>query len=510
MWNFFKKTDIPAHETVQKRSRTRSMPRRNYAAANIGRLFASLPTKSNSADYDIRVSLEITRARSRSFTINNPYGRKFLQMCATHIVGPNGFNLTLDVGSVDMKGVQKKDPIANKAIEDSFRRWSKKGNCDVTGKHSFFDMCNLIVKAVSRDGEALVRKVYGKGAGPWGYQLQILDIDRLDVNLNRDDLSNGNYIKMGIEFTKYGRPVAYHLRTKHPSDSFYSFQGSHFEVVSADQIYHIMVHDRPEQSRGVPWMHASMVELGNLGGYQEAAIVAARQGAAKMGFYTSPDGDGSPLADEEDPSGNLIMEAEAGIFDVLPEGYGFEKYDPDYPHAMFADFVKSCLRSISSGLGVAYNTLSNDLEGVNFSSIRTGVLEERDNWMVIQRWFIETFLDDLFSDWLRMALLSSQVTLANGSVLPASGFERFNMATWRGRRWQWVDPTADVEANIKSVNAGFKSRKSVISEMGGDIDDVFSDLEEEALRIENSKFEVLAVNPNQPNNGQKIGDNKNG
>lgn len=496
MWNFFKKPEAPVITEPQKRNANR--PRRNFNAASIGRLFASLPTQSNSVDYDIRQSLDILRARSRSFTVNNSYGRKFLQMCSTHIVGPSGFYLTLNVVDLDMKGGAKKDNLANKAIEASFYKWAKKGNCDVTGYHSFFDICNLIIKAVSRDGEALVRKVYGRGAGPWSYQLQILDIDRLDVKRNEENLANGSYIKMGVELSKYGKPIAYHLRTKHPGDSFYTYQGSHYERVPADNIYHIFIHDRAEQNRGVPWMHAAMTELGNLGGYEEAAIVAARQGAAKMGFYTSPDGDGTPLADGEDESGNLIREAEPGVFDILPEGYGFEKYDPDYPHSMYADFVKSCLRSISSGLGVAYNTLSNDLEGVNFSSIRTGVLEERDNWMVIQKWFIEYFLDDMFSDWLRFALISNMITLPNGSVLPASKFDRFNAATWRGRRWQWVDPNADTDSNIKLINAGLKSRKSVISEMGSDIDDVFSDLEDEAIKLQEASFDVVAVNPNHP------------
>ena len=37
--------------------------------------------------------------------------------------------------------------------------------------------------------------------------------------------------------------------------------------------------------------------------------------------------------------------------------------------------------------------MANDLEGVNFSSIRSGTLEERDKWAADQQWFIETVLE---------------------------------------------------------------------------------------------------------------------
>ena len=77
-------------------------------------------------------------------------------------------------------------------------------------------------------------------------------------------------------------------------------------------------------------------------------------------------------------------DAEAGSFGVLPPGYKFESWDPDYPHQNYENFVKARLRSIASGLGIAYHTLANDLSDVNFSSARAGTLEERDNWIVLQ------------------------------------------------------------------------------------------------------------------------------
>jgi lambda family phage portal protein len=485
VWPFNKKTV----KKVGKETRV-------FQSAMIDRLKATWTTSSQSIDWDLRTGLPVIRARARNESQNNPYAKKFLQMCATHVVGPSGFSLQVRIKEQNSTGKTVVDKLASDAIEKAFWEWANRGNCDVTGRLSFFDIQNLYIKSVARDGEVLIRKVYGS-VNKFGFALQILDIDRLDTNKN-EELNNGHVIKMGVEINRFGRPVAYWLRTSHPGDNpYYTNTGSSFERVPAEDIYHHFIAERPEQNRGIPWMHGALVRLKNLDGYEEAAVIAARVGAAKMGHYTSPEGDGTALADDESANGQLMTDAEAGVFQILPPGYDFKSFDPDYPHAMFSEFVKANLRGVASGLGVAYNTLSNDLEGVNFSSIRTGVLEERDNWMVIQNWMIEQFMTDVFATWLKFALLNKAVTMPNGSALPVSKFDKFNQATWQGRRWQWVDPKADIEANIAAINNGLKCRADVIAEQGKDIEDVFTSLQSEQEMIATMGIEIAPVNPNQ-------------
>lgn len=493
-------------ETQQKDAQIKDLQRRlantrAFAAAQVNRLTASWLTSSPSMDWDLQKSLRILQARSRDICTNNDYGRKFLQMCATNVVGPNGFRIQVRVPETpnDPNATAKIDKAASAAIENAFWDWCKKGNCDITGKLSFFDISNLYIKGVAREGEILFRKIYGKGAGKFGFQLQVLDVDRLDVDKNDRQLANGNIIKMGVEIDRYGRPINYHLRIAHPGDNpYYSWQGQMYEIVPASDIYHHFIYERPEQNRGFPWLTTAMLRLNHLGGYEEAAIIAARVGAAKMGFFETPDGDGTAVSDGQEigegtadnPTGQLITEADPGVFGTLPAGYKFHSFNPDYPHAMYKDFVKTTLRSIASGLGVAYNTLANDLEGVNFSSIRSGVIEERDCWMMIQKWMIEQFLDDVFSTWLKFALISGAIKLPNGSALPASKYDKFNNATWQGRRWQWVDPSKDAEANISLINNNLRSREDVIAEMGGDIDDTWSQLSDEKKTMKSLGIEI--------------------
>ena len=123
---------------------------------------------------------------------------------------------------------------------------------------------------------------------------------------------------------------------------------------------------------------------------------------------------------------------------------------------------------------MAYHSLANDLEGVSFSSIRSGTLEERDRWMADQQWFIDTFMEPVFRDWLQMALLMGAITMPNGSALPAAKIEKFSRHEWQARRWDWVDPKADTEANILKVKAGLMSPQDLAAAMGYDFEDTLA------------------------------------
>jgi lambda family phage portal protein len=253
--------------------------------------------------------------------------------------------------------------------------------------------------------------------------------------------------------------------------------------VPASEIIHRFIPIQDEQSRGVPWMHAAMRRLNDLGGYREAAVVAARQGACKMGFYTAPDGQPAGI-DGTDDQGNFIMQASPGEFGVLPHGYGFQEYNPAYPHDQFDAFCKAALRGIAGAIGVAYNGLANDLEGVNFSSIRAGVLDERDEWIVIQNFLIGAFLIPVFEEWLDMALLRGAITLPNGAPLPAAKRDKFANHVWLGRRWQWVDPEKDVNAAVIAIGNGLTSPQRVAAQTGTDIEDVLDEI---------AKFQALVA-----------------
>lgn len=253
---------------------------RMYAAAKIDRFGTDWVGMPLTADNVVDRNQRILVARSREQAANNDYARSFLRMCRQNIVGPHG--VTLQAKSRNDSG--KLDTNANDAIEYGWEEWGKAKNCDVTGKRSWRAIQSTCVTTAARDGEFMVRLVWGRDGGPWGFALQVLDPQRCPVDVNEDRTGRGTFIRQGIEFNKYGRPLYYLFTSDDERDSDYTFGGRHFVRVPADQIVHGFLEDMVGQKRGLPWMATSLFRMRQLNGMEDAAIVNARVGASKMGF----------------------------------------------------------------------------------------------------------------------------------------------------------------------------------------------------------------------------------
>jgi lambda family phage portal protein len=226
-----------------------------------------------------------------------------------------------------------------------------------------------------------------------------------------------------------------------------------------------------------------MDPINMLAGYEEAELVAARAQACKHVFYErsafAPDG--TPLEYAESTSGQLTDEMEPGGTTDLPIGYKANMYNPTHPNQAFADFTKDFRRKISAALNCSYNTLFTDLEGVNYSSIRAGLLDERDQWKMAQNWYIATSKQIQFEAWLAVQLLKG--------VFPGLAmidFDRIARAcVWKPRRWAWVDPQKDIDAAAAGIAAKLTTRSRVIADQSNnDFEDTIDELAEEQAYIE--------------------------
>ncbi|MDR2100113.1 MAG: phage portal protein [Campylobacteraceae bacterium] len=466
LFDFFRKfRPAPTQKTVH------AVKVRNYDAGKESDLLFNWSGGKSSADVLIMINLSKVRARSRDLVRNNDYVKKFKRMVGSNIIGPNGIMFQSKVVKSD--GTQDKE--ANDTIENAFWEWSKKGNCDVSGKYSFRSLCTAVVSNTAIDGEVIIRKIRAND-NYFGFKLQLIEADHLNENLN-DYKRN---IKMGIEYDIYGKPVAYHLTKYHPSETLYALQNEYIRI-PANEILHIFLPDRISQARGMPWVHAAVTKLKMMGAYEEAELVSARVSASKGVFYTSPAGE-DYIGDDTAPNGDAIDEITPGMAQKLPDGWDVKVVDPSHPNTAFAEFEKAVLRSIASGLDVSYAYLSNDLESYNFSSIRAGVLDEREAWMNLQSWFIEEFVNEVYKEWLQMALLTQAVPL------PLSKFDELHKPFFMPRRWAWVDPQKDITANILAMKAGIKAPSMVASEMGYDLEDVY-----EAIKRDQDLREQMGI-----------------
>lgn len=457
--------------------------RRSFEAAQFNRLNRSWQQSAQSINTELRGNLDALRRRSRELAKNEPMAVKFLSLVVSNVVGSNGFRLQSRI----MEG-ENPDKGANDAVEAAYARWCEAGVCEVSGRMTMADFERAIIRSVARDGEALVRELPGFKNG-FGYALQLLDVERLDTTFNRERSPGVNAVIMGVEIDEYGKPLAYHLASaQHGRDA----TGKKLQRIPAEQIIHLFMTDDPEQVRGIPWMHASMMRMHHLKGYEEAAIIAARVGASKMGFFVEGENASTDLttavADGEDEATGIpFTEASPGEFGMLRAGWDFKSFNPDYPHDQFGEFVKAAKRDIGSGFEVSYHALANDLEGVNYSSIRQGTLEERDGWMLDQNWFKGMFHERIYRHWLDNALLSGAIVLKNGSPLPASKYQKFLPHEFIGRRWAWVDPLKDIQTAVISIDNCLDSPYNIAAQQGRDIEDVVQDI---------ARFNTLLKNNN--------------
>lgn len=452
---------------------------RSFAAAAVDRLTRDWSTGESTLNNLLYRQLRILRARSQTFCRDTAYGRRYIRLIGTNIVGHVGFRLSAQPkrpdGSLDVQ-----DAVL---IEAAFGRWSRHGACDVTGRLSFADVQRLIVTAMARDGEALVRIVRGSDRGPHHIQLQVLPAYLLNENHN-ELLRDGARISMGVELDRFGQPRAYHLSRPRPDTSQAELSAERPERVPAQDMFHLYLVEEAGQVRGCPWTVAALLPGNHLKEFDNTALVVARAGAAKMGFFrktdqSALDQDAETIADARLDTGEFITESEPGHWGVLPPGYDMTSYDPKYPDAAYEPFQRAQARRVSAALSSSYAALTQDRSSENFSSIRTGSLDDREGYMEIQQWLDENFLTPLFSEWLALALLYD----ADLQRLPYAKFDKFNSAVWQPKRWDWVDPEKDVAASVNSIAAKLKSRSEVIRASGRDPEKVFAEIEQEESRF---------------------------
>ena len=432
------------------------------AAGQITDLLADLVSMARSVDSDLS-TLKRVQARSREICLNNSYGRQYLRLVRNNVIGPNGIRLQLKIKNQD----GTLDTFANNVIETAWKKWGERGTATMDGRQSFIGIQRLAIESWARDGEVLIRKVRTRN-NPFQFALQVFEADFLDFDLNKE-LPDGR-ICMGVEMDNWSRPRAYWMFETNPGDPHPRGGGSRTRRIPASEIIHLFISERPGQTRGIPPMVAAIKNLNMLGKYEESEAIAARIAAAKMGFFTSEEGESGFTGDDRDELGNIIDEIEPGTFHRLPAGDDIKMFDPQHPNSNFAGFVKALLRGLASGLGVSYNALASDLEGVNYSSLRAGDLKERDAWRDLQNWFIEDFCREVFSrgevNWLRQSLDFGALT-----PLDEAREDKYNASTWHPRGWQWVDPAKEVKANTDAIAAKLKTYTSCLAEQGIDLEE---------------------------------------
>ena len=422
------------------------LSRRAYAAAAPHRLTADWPGTALSADKSTRYQAKALRFRARELRENSPLVARYAALVRDNVIGPDGITLQAVVPST--RGTNS---TAGVAIESAWYRWAE--SCTADGR-SWVDVCGTLAESWKVEGEALLELIPSSVA-PCGLFVQPLDADLLDESYNADRTERGGSIVQGIEYDAAGRIVGYHLFGKHPSDGG---ARSH-RFLRADRMVLLSERQRPQQTRGVTRLAPVMLLLQHLEKTDEAIVVLNRVTASKMGALVPNEhavalegADGAPPQIEQAP----------GEWWTLPFGWDVKMLDPGQPTQEYDVFARHLLRKIAAGLHVAYASLTGDLSDVNYSSMRAGLLVERDAWQGAQMQFQQTVIAPVFRLWLATAPMTGAFPMLSGQ----SAATIAEASVWHPRRWPWVDPLKDANAIDVLLSLGLTTRTREANKQG--------------------------------------------
>ncbi len=508
---------------------TATLSKRDYkSVVGIGGLNSDWAISALSEDADVWQNIFALRSRSRDLFRTDCYFSKYREELWANVFGSEGITCRLRIKETEdrvvyasagkefaqIKGEYKRfshvysrqlaelnerqsatiqvgdlDLYANKLIEEAWARWKRREFCTMTGALSYNEVCQLRLLSAARDGDFFLRHIRSPSANEYGYSLQLINAEWCDYFLNTK-LENGNEIRMGIERDKWGKRTAYYFITRTPMDWQFGTpaMGSMgdrkvYTRIPAEEIIHYARYIDGDSTRPAPWSAPVIIKSRHLDKYEEGEVVAARVSACKVFQFTStmdPSG-GTGVGDRPDPTKESEMSAEPGGSFGLPWGVEGTLLDPKHPNGNFDLFRKGMLRAWCAGMpGANYNIIANDLEGVNYSSGRLGMLDERELWKLIQKFDIEIAERPIFENWLEMSLMTGAIPL------PLAKFEKFNKPIFRGRRWAWVDPLKEVEGSALQVANNFTSRTRVIedSDVDADFEQIVFELAEEKMLLE--------------------------
>lgn len=347
---------------------------------------------------------------------------------------------------------------------------------DADGKNDFYGLQALVCNCMFESGETFVRmrtrRLSDGLAVP--LQLQVLEPDHLNDAVTR---YGANRVEMGVEINPVGQRVAYHMFRGHPNDRPTADMST--TRVPADEVAHVYKVRRPGQLRGISWLAPTLVRLYELDKGEDALQVLMQVASMLTGFIRRDSGD-ETIADIFGDKINSLVEGRAAVYEdmhgltagdlrVLAPGDNIEF--PSLPDigSNYQPWLKSSIRTFAAALGLTYESISGDLEDVNFSSIRAGLIEVRRGFEATQKQIIvHQLCRPVARWWMDSAVASGQLDIPDYADNPRP----YLKIDWVPDAFDYVQPEEDVKADILEIQAGLAARQDKIRARSDQADDV--------------------------------------
>jgi len=472
----------------------------------VSRLVTDWRFDSGFTNTDILGSLSIIRSRSRDMAKNSPLYARFIQLMRENVVG-DGFRFKA-LPFINCDDAERLDSDAAKFLEYHWWRWSRNPyNVDSAHRQNLTQYLALAVENWVRDGECFIL-LDDHAQNRYGLTLRMIRAECIDETVNFR-LNEDVTVRGGVEYNlATGAPIAYYFNANNEDPAGTLFINGRPRVrIPARKVIHLYERHDAEQVRGIPLGYSALLPMKMLDEYTKAELVAAKDEACTIGTFSCPAGQEGPAQMDESTANSTRDKIAAGQKVYLPEGWKYDALTPQHPNRGWQDFSVGLQRLIATGLGVDFAELTGNGSDTISAVARQSMLRTREMYKDRQRTVATLVLDRIWFAWLH-----SFLALNVSGKFGADDFERFSDHEFQGRRWGWIDPSAEVNAATVAAAHGWRTDAEIAAEYGNDIDDNIA----EQLRIKDAKAEaglitvgqgLNSAQPDAPKDDQKDGDN---
>lgn len=457
--------------------------KRSYDAGESGRLNRNWNAVNESAEISNSCCRDIIRARSRDLERNSDIMNAAVSPWVRNIVG-KGYVLE----------AKTPDRELNSAIEELWRKWCRKDNCDITGSQSFWEMVRMAVRRKRIDGGIIFIKCE-TDTGIIPFQLQVREVDELD-SIRQNPKYSGNKVVGGIEYNDHARAIGYWIKS-------YDLDGNQTTdsvFIPRERVIFYFSKTRPSQLREMPEMAAAVGRIKDMNGYVDAVTVKERM-AACFGALVKRNAPGNFFA--KNPLGGDESEADYGgvkfrpgmIVQVMP-GDDIEMINPPGTAEGTNEYIKTMSRLIFAGQGVSYEAGTRDLSQTNYSSARQAIIEDEETFLPEIDKLQDEILDEVYAAFLKSAVLSGAVECADFW----ENEDAYLKHQWNRKPKKWIDPLKETNANVAALNSGIKTLAEIWRENGRDYEDVINEMQKVREYAENAGVELFFKNDNKNRN----------
>lgn len=441
------------------RSVAREQLKRAYEGAN--RRDGWRPRRGGaSANTDHQGDAAELRARARALVQNVPYITAGIAALVSATVG---------TGIVPRSLAPKADAERIDALWD---QWAKVADADGLG--NLYSLQARAYRAMEVDGEVLIRlRPRAREDGlPVPLQLQLLEIDWLDSS--KSGTVNGRTVVNGIEYDALGRVANYWLFDQHPGEIVGTLRrGTTSRAVPANRIIHLYAPERPGQGRGFSRLAPVVARVRDLQLYEDAELsrknLETRLSVLVSGDLSQMQG---PPEEGEKQAGNDLGQLASGGITSIPAGMNVTAIEPKAAPG-YTEYVAQQLHVIAAGIRVPYESMTGDMDKVNFSSARIRRIDfkrdvEQVQWLLL----VPQLCERVRAAFLEFAQMAGKLQRGEPG------------ADWSTPKWEYLNPVQDVKGDADEIAAGLSSFSEKLRQRGYKPDLVFSELKSDLERLQ--------------------------